>query len=327
MDLGVKDWKYFKFDNLFIIRRGESLFVSDCEEGKTPYASASSVNNGISQHLDINPNRKGLCLQLNYDGSVGDCFFHKDPFFASEKIVTLTLKNYELNEKIAFFLETVIRQEKFKFSYGRKWSVDSKMKNSLIKLHADDGGNPDWLFMEKYIEKLHVPKLTTINKTKHELLMINERWKDFSISSLFSLQVGKAHSEMVIIGDELPYIGAKRANNGVMLHCVKDETLMQSGNCIIFICNGEGSVGYANYMDTDFIGTTDIVAGYNQNLNQYSGLFIATVLCLERPKYSFGRKWKTHLRDTTIKLPSIDNEPDWQYMENYIKSLPFGDRI
>ena len=113
----------------------------------------------------------------------------------------------------------------------------------------------------------------------------------------------------------------------------------------MFICNGEGSVGFANYMDVDFIGTTDIVAGYNENLNPYVGLFLATVYSQERPKYSFGRKWKTHLRDTEIKLPvrrysdgTIYHDdshkwsdagyvPDWQFMENYIKALPYGDRL
>ena len=107
-----------------------------------------------------------------------------------------------------------------------------------------------------------------------------------------------------------------------MLHCAYDSALIQKGNCIIFICNGQGSVGYANYMDVDFIGSTDIVAGYNKMLNQYNGLFIATVLCQERPKYSFGRKWKTHLKDTVIKLPqTIEGFPDWDFMEQYIKSL------
>ena len=79
---------------------------------------------------------------------------------------------------------------------------------------------------------------------------------------------------------------------------------------------------YANYMDVDFIGTTDIVAGYNHNLNKYNGLFITTILCQERPKYSFGIKWKTRLRETVIKLPQDANgNPDWVYMEQYAQSL------
>lgn len=164
-------------------------------------------------------------------------------------------------------------------------------------------------------------------------------WKGFAINKLFKLENGKANQGMLEDGNECFYIGAKKDDNGVMLHCNKDEALMQKGNCIIFICNGQGSVGYANYMDIDFIGTTDIVAGYNENLNSYNGLFIATVLCQERPKYSFGRKWKTHLKDTVIDLPIqynldctpfIDDThkysdegyvPDWQWMESYIKSL------
>lgn len=153
-------------------------------------------------------------------------------------------------------------------------------------------------------------------------------WKPFKIKNLFSLKNGKAHSEMLDEGNDLPYIGAKKDDNGVMCHCAYNPELVQDGNCIVFICNGQGSVGYANYMNKAFIGTTDIVAGYNDHINQYNGLFISTVLCLERPKYSFGRKWKTHLKDTIISLPaSEDGTPDWLFMENYMKSLPYGDRI
>lgn len=148
-------------------------------------------------------------------------------------------------------------------------------------------------------------------------------WGNFKISELFPvLQNGKANQGMLSDGYDCFYVGAKKGDNGVMLHCAYDSALIQKGNCIIFICNGQGSVGYANYMDVDFIGSTDIVAGYNKMLNQYNGLFIATVLCQERPKYSFGRKWKTHLKDTVIKLPqTIEGFPDWDFMEQYIKSL------
>lgn len=150
-----------------------------------------------------------------------------------------------------------------------------------------------------------------------------ESWGDFKISDIFDeFQQGKANQGMLLDGDDCFYIGAKKDDNGIMFHCAYDAELIQRGNCIIFICNGEGSVGYANYMNTDFIGTTDIVAGYNKYLNEYVGIFLATILCQERPKYSFGRKWKTHLKDTIIKLPkTANNTPDWLYMEKYVKSL------
>lgn len=103
-------------------------------------------------------------------------------------------------------------------------------------------------------------------------------WKPFVTSRLFEkFVVGKANQQLLNEGSECFYVGAKKDDNGVMLHCLRDESLMMQGNCIVFICNGQGSVGYANYMDVDFIGTTDIVAGYSNYLNEYVGMFLATV--------------------------------------------------
>jgi hypothetical protein len=154
-------------------------------------------------------------------------------------------------------------------------------------------------------------------------------WKEFRIDKLFSrFATGKANQTILTEGNNFFYVGAKRNNNGVMVHCERDESLTLKGNCIVFICNGEGSVGYANYMYRAFIASTDRVAGYIDNLNYLRGCFLATVLSQERPKYSFGRKWKTHLKNTIIKLPSITKndgiyEPDWKFMEDYITSLHY----
>lgn len=169
-----------------------------------------------------------------------------------------------------------------------------------------------------------------------------EKWKPFITSRLFPvMENGKANQQMLVEGTECFYVGAKKNDNGVMVHCQRDEDLITKGNCLVFICNGQGSVGFANYMDVDFIGTTDIVAGYNEKLNEHIGAFLATIYSQERPKYSFGRKWKTHLKDTEVKLPVQHNAdgsyvndatclysdegyvPDWQFMENYIKSLHY----
>lgn len=169
-----------------------------------------------------------------------------------------------------------------------------------------------------------------------------EEWKPFITSRLFPvMENGKANQQMLVEGTECFYVGAKKNDNGVMVHCQRDEDLITKGNCLVFICNGQGSVGFANYMDVDFIGTTDIVAGYNEKLNEHIGAFLATIYSQERPKYSFGRKWKTHLKDTEVKLPVQHNAdgsyvndaiclysdegyvPDWEFMENYIKSLHY----
>ena len=59
-----------------------------------------------------------------------------------------------MNKYIAFFLIAVLRMEKFRYDYGRKWTVDKQMKDTQIKLPVDAHGNPDYDFMERYIKSL-----------------------------------------------------------------------------------------------------------------------------------------------------------------------------
>ena len=50
---------------------------------------------------------------------------------------------------------------------------------------------------------------------------------------------------------------------------------------------------------------------------------------MERYIYSFGRKYnKAAITSTKIKLPSnSDGTLNWEFMENYIKSLPYSANI
>lgn len=59
-------------------------------------------------------------------------------------------------------------------------------------------------------------------------------------------------------GDDINYIGAKKNENGVMRRVKLEPQLVSKGNGILFICDGEGSVGYTNYIDKDFIGSTTV---------------------------------------------------------------------
>lgn len=153
LSLDVSHWKEYLYSDIFEIKRGESIYLIDCMAGNIPYASATSQNNGISAYTNLK-NRAGNCIVVNYDGSIGDAFYQPGDFFASEKVVTLTLKNHPLNKYIAMFLITLIKAERFRFSYGSKWTVNKRMPNSVIKLPAKADGSPDFDFMEEYIKSL-----------------------------------------------------------------------------------------------------------------------------------------------------------------------------
>jgi hypothetical protein len=59
-------------------------------------------------------------------------------------------------------------------------------------------------------------------------------------------------------------------------------------------------------------------------------MYICGILSKEQFRFSFGRKaFESRIKKLTVELPSILNnlgeyEPDWDYMEKYIKSLSYS---
>jgi hypothetical protein len=68
-----------------------------------------------------------------------------------------------------------------------------------------------------------------------------------------------------------------------------------------------------------------------ESMSLYVNLFIASLIRFEsQTKYcAFGRELNVHInRDFTICLPvDDDGNPDWQWIEDYMRSLPYSDRI
>jgi len=200
-----------------------------------------------------------------------------------------------------------------------------------VKVTLDDS-----IYEYKYgkprtVQSKNIGKLATMaNKTQTVPLRPLEQWGDVCLGDIFTFEKCKctSASEMLPDGDDCYYLGAKKDENGIMRSVAYDSELMTEGNCIVFICNGQGSVGYTNYMNEAFIGTTSLMVGRNAHLNKYIGMFLVSILDFERPKYSYGRSNRPRLATTVIKLPTTaDGSPDWEYMEQYIRSLPYSDCI
>jgi len=371
MNLNVAEWKEFRIDSIFDIYTGGDLIIGEIEDGNIPIASNSSENNNIAAYTDIIPNRK--LFDHTKSISIADrgkfwAFIQPKDFYLGTRVKGLVCKKYNiLNTYQMAFIVCIINQESFKFSYGRNCCANlpsvkislpvqyNKDKTPFIDKtlkYSDSGYVPDWKFMEKYMKSLHYKPLTTRNKPGNVLNLNIQEWKPFNIQrtdtqpGLFIIENCKCGSAGELDdGDDINYIGAKKSDNGVMRSVVIDENLVSKGNGIMFICDGEGSVGYTNYMDKDFIGSTTTSIGYDDNLSELNALFIVTVLDQERFKYSYGRKYRAHINKTQIYLPIQYNKdktpfidktlkysdsgyvPDWKFMEKYMRALPYGDRL
>ena len=157
----------------------------------------------------------------------------------------------------------------------------------------------------------------------------DRKWKDFYVvknnyhDGLFKIENCKCgNSSILETGSDVFYIGAKKLNNGFVKIVKTNPSLISKGNALVFICDGQGSVGYTNYQENDFIGSTTLSVGYNDNLTPQIAQFIVSILDKERYRYSFFRKYRAYLPNTIIPLPvTTEGTPDWQFMEDYIASL------
>ena len=143
----------YALGDLFNFQKGKRLTKADMVDGTINFIGAISENNGVRQRIDIEPRYLPNCITINYNGSVGEAFYQFEPFWASDDVNVLYANGWELNKYIAMFIITTIKANRYKFSYGRKWTLE-KMKESIIKLPRSASGTPDWGYMESYIRTL-----------------------------------------------------------------------------------------------------------------------------------------------------------------------------
>jgi hypothetical protein len=66
----------------------------------------------------------------------------------------------------------------------------------------------------------------------------------------------------------------------------------------------------------------------NYDLNEYIATFLIGVIKKEKYRFNYGFTGKLRtLKKLKIKLPSKNNEADFEFMESYIKSLPYSSSI
>jgi hypothetical protein len=309
-------------EDLFDIKYGINLELNACEitqdKDGINFVARTAENNGVVakvKPIDNKTPQPAGVLTCASGGSVLSTFVQTEPFYSGRDLYILTSKKEMRLEEKLFYCHC-IKMNAYRYRYGRQ--ANKTLKDiELPEL-------PDWL-------STYTIDYTRIETgiEKKELPLDFSKWGQFKIGSLFAIENCKcSNASQLSDGNDIYYIGAKKNNNGIMRKVAYDNELVTKGNCIAFICDGQGSVGYSNYINVDFIGSTTLSVGYNDNLNKYIGLFLVAVFDLERPKYSYGRKYRKYLSETIIKLP-IDKtgEPDWQFMENYIKALPYSDKI
>lgn len=155
-NLNLEKWEWFTLEELFDIKKGKRLTKANMKKGNLPFIGSIDSNNGYREHIGQKPIHSGNTITVNYNGSVAEAFYQPNPFWASDDVNVLYPK-FQMNQYIALFIISLIKQEKYRFNYGRKWHME-RMKASEIKLPVLSNKEPDYQFMERYIKTLPFSK-------------------------------------------------------------------------------------------------------------------------------------------------------------------------
>ena len=302
-------------------------------EGETPYITRTDANNGIDSFITEQSTKyridEGNVITIGLDTQT--VFYQSKPFYTGQNIQVI--KHPKLDKFNALFLIVAIKQLVKKFSWGSYGATLTRLRKSRIYLPTNQDGEIDFEFMSTFMQNVEQDILkTTLPIFKAKLngckstVSGGVRWTNYLITSIFpELIAGKSKGLNHLIQNEngIQYLGATNLNNGVLAFVEPVQNMIQRGNCIAFIRNGEGSMGYSVYVPSDFIATSDISIGYHERLNKYTGTFITTIADRIRGKYNFGfKRSAARLKKEVLTLPSCDDgSPDWEYMENYMREL------
>jgi hypothetical protein len=147
------EWAKYRIGQLFDIKKGKRLTKAQMEKGKTPFIGAVDNNNGLTTFNNREPIHPDNTITVNYNGNgVAEAFYQPKPFWCSDDVNVLYPK-FKLTPAVALFIATLIRLERYRFSYGRKWHLE-RMRSAVIRLPSKRDGTPDWDYMEQYIRSL-----------------------------------------------------------------------------------------------------------------------------------------------------------------------------
>jgi hypothetical protein len=146
-------WGLFMLSQLFEFKKGKRLTKAQLQTrpGPVPFIGAIDSNNGVAASVDTAIHEGGT-ITVNYNGSVAEAFYQPVPFWASDDVNVLYPK-FSMSPSVALFIATVISKEKYRFSFGRKWHLE-RMRESAINLPMKAVGEPDFQYMERFIDVL-----------------------------------------------------------------------------------------------------------------------------------------------------------------------------
>ncbi|MBQ7761630.1 MAG: restriction endonuclease subunit S [Clostridia bacterium] len=365
--LKITAWKEFLLHQIANVDYGTKLDIGKMTYNNPTinFVSRTSYNNGVKAVVDkienIEPYPAGD-ITIALGGSIGTTCVQTDPFYTSQNVAVVHFDNNVPFEAKLFICRLVKTEcdNKFK-AFGRELNSHIK-KDFSINLPQTQKGEPDWEWMSDYIKSLNgivkekmdeIKEISYSNKSfktiaqsididefkkwaglknnpcPKQQALLDLQWEVFKIGDIFKTYTGGDLILGNVVEGPIPIVTHSAENNGInkFSEIIPQKRLFDHKRTIALADRG---TFYATIQEQDFyIGTRVKALEFKEEYCSREVLaFITTIINNESFRFSYGRNCTGALDDLKIKLPAKDKEtPNYEYMENYIKSLPYSNRI
>lgn len=342
--IDTKNWKEFKVVDIFEttenrgkiqVPTGTSILKKDLCDGDVPFISVSGVNNGVCGYCNVtsrNDNKYRIYENFISVSFLGTVFYQKGKVALDMKVHCLKPLKHSFNDYTGKYMVTAILASLRESSYSDQ--ISSTMLPELpIKLPADSNGDPDWAYMEKYMKSIEekvcssLLELEKVKGSQSKELNIT-KFKKFHLYDIFSIDSGTKLDKvkMTNLNPSINFVGRSNANNGVTDFIDEIDGLKPYDSGLMTLSLG------GEYLGSCFIQNKPFYTSQNVDvliplipMSYLCKQYIATMIFKEgRTRYkAFIDELNRHIKtDFSILLPVDSNgNPDWQYMEIYMKSI------
>lgn len=262
--------------------------------------------------------------------------YWKDDGFKKDRVQGRIPKNLELwtqikNDWLSDFSnkkETPGKSIRRRVLVTDEWCVEAYLETDYTSLSEKEFVNNALRYLSFLIIRGDFSLVKYFSEQGGKINLDLGKFKWFEYDSLFDVNIGKSIDLNKLQESEMGvnYVGRTEENNGVTAIVLNDGTFKTyAGNCITVPMVGNEL--RSSYQTEPFCVSQNIaiLKPKHFTLNPFIAIFLNTIIRKDRFRFAYGRTLSLdRLKMLRIKLP-VDKEgnPDWQYMEGYIKSLPY----
>ncbi|RPE74683.1 restriction endonuclease subunit S [Vulcaniibacterium tengchongense] len=309
-----------RLDRIFDLRYGHSLELNALVRVEPPqgvnFVSRSLRNNGVSARVtvDVEPAQAGE-ISVALGGTPLASFVQPEPFVCGRDVMILRARNPAMSLAEKLWWARCIWENRYRYSYGRQ--ANRTLGSLLVPSEV-----PDWVY------SVQLPSHEGLAKPASDrrpfIDPTGPGWRDFALQDLFDIVKGRRVTKADRTAGTTRFVGASESNNGIT--DLADLPPIFPAGTLTVVYNGN-SVGNAFYQDEPYFACDDVnVLMPKHAMSRWVQLFIAAVIKHGRTRFTYGYKWTlARMKATTVRLP-VDKQgkPDFAYMEDFMRGLPFS---